>query len=528
MSSSPKIGAYVLETLTTGMYTNPLDTLREFVQNSADSIRKAEEIGLIRKGEGRIEIVLDPKRRTLLIRDNGIGVSKEDISVKLLNIGMSDKDFEKDAGFRGIGRLAAIAYCETLRFNTSFNNQDSLSQIEMNCLNLRRSMLPSMRQTDELANVLEKNSKVYSEKISKEDHFFEVVMDGISSEYALQFLDNQVLEQYLCQVAPVEMDAQRFFYKAKILEWQKHIGISTPTVTLVIKTPSSELQVFKPYKTHYNYKFNSKAEDEDQAKPVKFDVKGIGFYPENPSGEIPFWLWYGITDAVGMVDDERTRGFRFKKNNIAIGGPDRVTELFSEISKSHARLNAWYVGEIHILSPKAIPNARRDGFEDNETWLSIKEQITPFIRSMCSSAYERSKNANISIPKVKQTAEKVIEEASSRINAGFISKDERAKTLEQVKKIEEKVQKAFDAHQKKETTDVKKLTPVIESLQKIQDKIESENNYVIIKSNLDRKQRKLLKEVFQILYEALDDVNFKKAKSAILKNFAIEERRFDE
>ena len=33
MNRTPKIGAFVLETLTTGMYTNPLDSIREYIQN---------------------------------------------------------------------------------------------------------------------------------------------------------------------------------------------------------------------------------------------------------------------------------------------------------------------------------------------------------------------------------------------------------------------------------------------------------------------------------------------------------------
>ena len=77
MTYVPKIGAFVLETLTTGMYTNPMDTIREFVQNAADSIRKAQENDLLAKGEGRIEIKIDPGARTLVVRDNGVVLREE-------------------------------------------------------------------------------------------------------------------------------------------------------------------------------------------------------------------------------------------------------------------------------------------------------------------------------------------------------------------------------------------------------------------------------------------------------------------
>ena len=116
---SPKIGASVLETLTTGMYLNPLDTVRELVQNAADSIRKSQAERVLSGNAGRIETTVGHNNRSLNIRDNGLGIPEKQVSSKLLNVGMSDKDVERDAGFRGIGRLAGIAFCNCFRFKTS-------------------------------------------------------------------------------------------------------------------------------------------------------------------------------------------------------------------------------------------------------------------------------------------------------------------------------------------------------------------------------------------------------------------------
>jgi len=511
--SLPKIGAFVLETLTTGMYTNPLDTIREFIQNATDSIQKAEDIGLLNNGEGRIEVRIDPNKRILSVRDNGVGISKDEVYNKLLNIGMSDKKIEKNAGFRGIGRLASVAYCNTVHFQTKSGGEDELSHVKLDCIGLKKSVSPAMRQVEELANVIEKYSKTYNEKNTKDQHFFEVTMEEISPTASV-FLNLNFLQNYLCQIAPVEMDAQYFFFKQKINSWQKQYGLSTPTVTVVIKTPDSEQQIFKPYKTHY------KTEDGD----FKFDIKDIGYYPEKPSKDTPFWIWYGITDLLGMVDDERVSGFRFRKNNIAIGGPERVGELFSSLSKSYDRINAWYIGEIHITTTDVIPNARRDGFEDNEAWISIKEKIMPFIRERRVAAYDTSQKRNLPIPKVVKAAEKVIGDANERFNTGFVSDQERHNILEQVKKEEEKARKVLQAQKSKGTQEAEALVPIIQNLEKIRKTIEEEKSFAVknIRSNLDRKQRKLLSEILGILYEALDEQNFKKAKSAILKKFTIE------
>ncbi|RLC72903.1 MAG: HSP90 family molecular chaperone-like protein, partial [Chloroflexi bacterium] len=208
MNELPKIGAFVLETLTTGMYTNPLDTVREFVQNATDSILRAEG-KLIPKAAGRIEIKIDPKARTFIIRDNGIGVPKADVYGRLVNIGMSNKDFETDAGFRGIGRLAGIAYCKALYFRTSASGEQAVSTVEIDCEAMRRSILPSMRQVEELADVMGRNSNLTQEESSIDEHFFEVVMEGVT-DAAEDLLSWRALEDYLAQVAPVGFDAQRF------------------------------------------------------------------------------------------------------------------------------------------------------------------------------------------------------------------------------------------------------------------------------------------------------------------------------
>jgi molecular chaperone HtpG len=115
------------------MYSNPLDALREYIQNAADSIRIAEGDGLVPLGQGWINIVVDPATRSLIISDNGNGVNSEDITDCLVNIGMSRKRIDTDAGFRGIGRLAGIAYCNRLTFRTSTCGEPVVTSLIIDC-----------------------------------------------------------------------------------------------------------------------------------------------------------------------------------------------------------------------------------------------------------------------------------------------------------------------------------------------------------------------------------------------------------
>jgi hypothetical protein len=516
MNQTPKIGAYVLETLTTGMYTNPLDTLREFVQNAADSIREAEETGLILRGEGRIEVRLDPKSSTLAVRDNGIGIPQADVYNRLMNIGMSAKRIETDAGFRGIGRLAGIAYCRTLHFHTSSVTEVVESKVEIDCEGLRQAISPAKRQTEELADVVARNSKTGQERNKADSHFFEVVMEGLTDTVSELFLSWEKVESYLCQVAPIEYDAQYFTYATVITDWMRKNKLRVPIVKLVIKAPDNvERQVFKPYKTRYKTR---------GAKDIyKLPIKNVAFYPESPSPDAPLWLWYSKSDLLGTIDDEQSAGLRLRKNNIGIGGPERVAQLFADVAESNTRFNGYYIGEIHVASPEAVPNARRDGFEDAGAWPKIKLDLMPFVRERCDEIRTLSEARNRPTEKVVRSAEKVIDDATERLQFGIVSEKERDSVLARVVKEEEKATSALET--RKDTPDATKIEPIVEKLRETHQALEQENHFAVkkLRSHLDRKQRQIIREILAILYETLDESEFKKARAAILAKFQISE-----
>ena len=71
--SEPVAGKFLLEILTRGMYSNPMHVYREYMQNSSDAIDKAVEAGIIPASEAEIHIDIDPRKKRISIRDNGIG-----------------------------------------------------------------------------------------------------------------------------------------------------------------------------------------------------------------------------------------------------------------------------------------------------------------------------------------------------------------------------------------------------------------------------------------------------------------------
>jgi molecular chaperone HtpG len=100
------------------LYKDPEVFVRELVQNAHDSIRKRLH------AEGRqtapeIRWIADPQAGTLTIRDNGAGLTREEIHLYLATVGRSGAGELKEAlhstdfiGQHGIGFLSAFAVAD--------------------------------------------------------------------------------------------------------------------------------------------------------------------------------------------------------------------------------------------------------------------------------------------------------------------------------------------------------------------------------------------------------------------------------
>lgn len=511
MDQTPKIGAFVLETLTTGMYTNPLDSIREFIQNSTDSILKGEEMGILGREEGRIIICINEEKRAIKILDNGVGVPESEIKSRLIDIGMSGKNIEKDAGFRGIGRLAGIAYCNKLIFRTKAKGEKVQTTIEFDCIGLKNAISPTMRQVGELADIIGKNYTITKHPSKPEDHFFEVEMVEVD-EKSSKFLDWNDLEEYLSQVAPVNYDAQRFKYSLPIKDWANRHGVNIPTVNLVIKKSSSqERQIFRPFKNVYQ---TSKI-----AGGLDIHVQGIRYYPEENINECGFWIWYSDTPLMGMITDIKSAGLRFRKNNIQIGSAENVAALFAEIAESNKRFNAYFIGEVHILDKNVIPNARRDGFEDNDAFNNIKNQLKKFIQDRCEEIRKASEIRNMPTQKLVHKGNVLASKIDNAINVGIVSTNQRDNLLGDVDKYIKNARTILENRESEK--DREKIQPIVARLEQLRNELTDSKNFVRekLRTDLDKKQRKIIDEIIKILEQTLDSENFKKAQSAIMEKY---------
>src|SRR5688572_11998695 len=139
LDTNMRVSKDILELLSTAMYPDPLALYREYIQNAADAIEQAvnEELFKGRKTP-RIDVVIDVEKRTVRIRDNGVGIPNKDFIAVLTAIGGSAKRGKKARGFRGVGRLAGLGFCQELVVRSKSAGDSHVCQLTWDCRKLKQ------------------------------------------------------------------------------------------------------------------------------------------------------------------------------------------------------------------------------------------------------------------------------------------------------------------------------------------------------------------------------------------------------
>lgn len=373
MNNELVIGKYTLESLTNGMYASPLDLYREYIQNAVDSIDAAIADRLEINEYFEIAINLDHEKNMLSIFDNGRGLSKEHAVSALIDIGNSSKLRTQNRGFRGIGRLAGLGYCEELVFTTSYSGEDSKTIVRFNAKLLKELLLVSNIDNISVLDVMNQIITVEEadEKIKR--HYFEVKMIGVTHNDGL--LDEELVRDYLVQHSPLPYDKQ-FKWQSLIREKVRMAGYTIPSYCIYLNGQ----ELFKPYTDTFI---------SDRVKKITDSIQDIHVRPFYRKGSLSAVLWYAHSAFYGTINDDTIKGIRIRQGNILIGDKSTCNPYFIE-----ERFNGWIIGELHVLDPELIANSRRDDFEKNEAYYSLidvfKEWALSVSKDIRRISYERS------------------------------------------------------------------------------------------------------------------------------------------
>lgn len=418
------IGKNVIENLTLGMYENSLMIYREYIQNAADSIDNAINLGIKKKGTDKnninsytkettqIDIYIDQKKRNISIYDNALGIPKDKFFNILSSIADSEKDKTSNKGFRGIGRLAGLAYCKKLIFTSSYIGESKKSIMVWDG-ELLKNILNDTQNRISASDLVDKVIDYKTEECDINKHFFEVTLHDISTENN-ELLDINNVYDYLSFVAPVPY-VKSFIYRSKIYDFVNKHNLKLDEYIILVNGQ----QLFKPYKTH----LLSKGKAYDEIKDIEFNEI------RSKSNTLLGWMWFAVIKFEKNIPKEnKMRSIRLRKENILIGNETTLSKFFKE-----TRGINYFIGELFVIDKNLIPNARRDYFNINKTLREFENILNEKLSKDPYSLYHYANDVKLLFRKQYDIKEKE-NEFKLKIQEGkFLNKNDEEKAQQELK-----------------------------------------------------------------------------------------------
>lgn len=398
LDRSQLVGTDLLGLVTAGINTNPLTLYREYIQNAADATEQLTD-----PEKQVVEIFVDVTNRNLTIRDKGPGLSFQQAKDALIPVARSDKHVSADRGFRGIGRLSGLAFCQSVAFITRSNANDPATQVTWNGTKMRSCMAQKLPLGDTISQCVS-IERLQADKMP--EHFFEVRVQGVHRHAAADVLNVNAVKTYIGEVCPVPF-ATEFPYKQQI---SKIFEPGQAPLELDIHLNQERLDNPSPINRLHGPHVPLAAERTDDFVDLeKIEIPALGGEKFAAVG------WVAHTSYAGALPvHARIRGLRARVGNIQVGDETAFDHLFSE-----TRFNRWCLGEIHVLDPRVVPNGARTYFETNVHLRSLENHLIVLCRQIEQRCRMASKRRNLS--KKYQSFVEDIAATCDLVDSGYLS-----------------------------------------------------------------------------------------------------------
>jgi len=362
------IGAEIISILTRGMYPDPKDALREYVQNGVDA------------GADNIEIKI--RGSSIVVADDGYGM-EEDIMKDAVRVGISDKNPNADVGFRGIGIYSAFHLCDELRIYSRAKGKSNPNFLIFDFQNMRETLKQQQldrfkgkitgEQLIDLQSILQSNIKLKKLKLNKfPETGTRVEMRNLDSSFFKSLSRFDEVADYLRQVVPLHFDRNNFKWAKKIEEKVSDIckehKAQFNLVNLTLQVDTKIERLYRPYTDNVFH-------DKSPLMPIFRKIK---------SNEDFFGVAWGCLNAVRKkITNTSLRGFLLKKQGFALGRRSEMAKHFGKRTTYFDR----YVGEIIVVKQDLLPNAARTDFE-------VSTLRTSFYEALAKVAMDYNDKAN--------------------------------------------------------------------------------------------------------------------------------------
>ena len=502
----PFFGGFVLETLTIGMYGEARNAIREYIQNGFDSVQRAiYDLKILPTDDGLIEIELAENLNALSIRDNGAGLPARLAAAVLTRVGASSKRHEKYAGFRGIGRLAGIVFSDTVTFTTKAAGELERTTVIFDGKAMRVAMAPGKGSAKSAVDLMKESVKAFrSPDRDAKRHFFEVKLQGFTNE-PKECKSAPSMHDFVSQIAPVPYP-KNFPFRNKLYEAEKESNIPIEEVRITIKNGNREpTPVTKQYGA--NYKFESGSITLSECK--------IRRSPNNQ-----WWAWVGKKTESGSYTDSRVSGLRVRVRNIQIDETTIIRDIFRDHAKSHARFQDYFLGEVFVKPDAVVPNARRDGFEEDASWKRLREELAEVVKELGKEAYRVSKQGQLSVTALEKDLKKAKRDLTKLRNAGFANEDGVITLSTRVTTLQRRVAKGMLGSDMETAAQLQAIGSGFADI-----KQEALSHVASVASAVDREEvqqearDELLEEILLVLENALSPGCFAEAREILVDKF---------
>lgn len=390
------VGAGILSIITESLYDNPIVVFREYVQNSVDSILRSDN-----QDNGVIKIW--HSKKSLFFLDNGNGIEPSKFYDEMRKIGASSKKRQKNLGYKGIGRLSGVPYCDKLYFiniyDYSLNKAQLYSIDEIVYEQVKNNDNYSSMSFSELMNKIEEyNNEIsidkgfrffdeinkYDDVLRKTNNGFLVILENIS-----EVLNNTICEDdffiNLQWLLPVDFEKELYDSKQKELFYELTEG-----------TKSHD-----PYIKFCNIFYN----DKQIFRPIKKEMFRDYVCKSNYGYAIGFHSFNG--DRIRIDNSNAFTGIRMYIDNMLLCTEDELLRSLDNYGLLSHTLNGQMqsvrgIGAMIYITDKVniSANARRTFIEvtDNDS-LEFLRLLAEFVNTIYDTRYSLS---NYVSAKVKQ------------------------------------------------------------------------------------------------------------------------------
>ena len=373
------IGGELISIITKGMYADPRDALREYVQNGIDA--------------SATNVTIRVRPDNISVIDDGVGMDKI-VMRRAVRVGISDKNPAKSVGFMGIGLYSSFHLCDILTIYSKIKTE-SPNKLTFRFKDMREFLedqkdgriagkLKQLQQID-LQTLLEKNVDFTVLPISsfpKEGTRIE--MSGIEPNFFKSLSKFDEVSEYLESVVPLPF-SKDFSQGEKI---QSRIDTVCKThktafriVNLYVNLDGNDVQLFRPYKD------SDFVSNKSKGAPLTPQ-----FYEMKSSEGFLGIAWACLNSQRDTIANSKVRGFIIKKQGFSIG---KRSDLIPHFGRQTYFNRA--VGEFLVLHPKLLPNAPRSDFEYSSLRTSFYGQLKEVVKKFSEYAdeyqeYEKAEN----------------------------------------------------------------------------------------------------------------------------------------